>query len=202
MTPSRPKWNHPAVKTAATARVIDDAVAWAAGMGVRHLSDDGTHREFTALLTLAVIECADAYEAARYLELHYEWPVDGDLVRVLDRAYMVMPNMTAPFVHAWVMANKIRFPAAKGNTIRFRIGDAECTGVVVDVLAREARGWAEILNIKQRGKVISVLAEDVIQVTSTGDGRGPNNTPPSNGGTPVAARGGAILRDEKKARAA
>jgi hypothetical protein len=203
--PPRPKWNHQAVKAAAAAKIVDDARVWATAMGIEHASPEGAPSEFAALLALAIIESADAYDAGRYLETFYGWPVNGELVRILDTAYMAMPRLTTPFVHEWVMANNIRFPAKKGNTIKFMIGDAEFSGVVVDTLPREARGWVEVLNVKQKGKVVPVDAEAVVKVTSTLDARQP--TPPNNngGGTPVAPRAGAILieeRDKKRAAAA
>lgn len=197
--PPRPKWNHPDVKSAAALTIVDDVSAWAIAMGV--MSADADKRELAALVTLSILESADAYQAARYLDSFMGWPVNGELVRIIDRAFMSMPKLTTPFIHKWVMEHQVRFPAKKGNTVRFLIGDREFSGVIMDVLPREARGWVELLNVKEKGRVIPLDAEHIIKVTSTGDARQPNAPGPNNGGTPIAPRAGAILKDPKAAAA-
>ena len=78
----RPTWNHPDVKTAAIAEVIDDVRDWAVSSG--HVPEDVNMDELRAIVTLAAIETGDAYMAARYLETHVGWPVDGELARIID----------------------------------------------------------------------------------------------------------------------
>lgn len=189
--PPRPQGNHKEVKTEAAALIYGEVKAWAIGMGA--IPSDVDDRELLALVTLAILESADCYDAARYLEAFYEWPANGELIRIIDRAYLSMPSLTAPFVHAWVMENKVRFPAKEGDEFKFRIGDMETTGTCVGVVRREARGFAELRN----GKVLPVDAEEVVKVFKT---KRPGGKPtPPTGGTPIAPRAGALL---KKANAA
>lgn len=197
--PPRPKWNHRDVKSAAAQTIVDDVSAWAVTMGL--IPADADKRELCALVTLAILESADAYQAARYLDTLMEWPVNGELVKIIDRAYTAMPKLTIPFIHKWVMEHQVRFPAKKGNTVRFLIGDREFSGVIMDVLPREARGWVELLNVKEQGRVIPLDAEHIVKVTATGDARQPKSPGPNNGGTPIAPRGGAILKEPKAAAA-
>jgi hypothetical protein len=197
-TPTRPKLNSEEVMTAAVAWVFPDILNWASDVGLPHVTAEGTG-EFQALVTLAVIESVDGYTAGRYLDEMYDWPVDSVLVRVLDRCYATMPMLVPQLVREWVMAHAIRFPAKKGNGVKVRIGDAEFSCVVTDVHPTEARGWGEVLNAKVKGKVIAVDAEDIVKVTSTGDGTAP--TPPNHptGGTPGALTTGARLLKELRA---
>lgn len=188
--PKRPQWNHTEVKTAAAETIFEDVKEWAVSMGaVPSEMDEEGERMLRALLTLAVLESADAYEAGRYLETTYGWPTTGELIRIIDRAYIAMPNCVTPFVHAWVMENNVRFPAKDGDEFKFRVGDLEVTGVCVGVVRREARGFAEV----RGGKTIPVMAEDVVKVFKT---KRPTGTPPT-GGTPMASRAGAQLREKK-----
>ena len=94
------------------------------------------------------------------------------------------------------MKNRVRFPASEGQDIRFRIGDAELSGTVVGVVRREARGFVELSGMK-KGQVLPVFAEDVVKVYKT---RQPVGRPtPPTGGTPIAMRGGAQLKEAKAA---
>lgn len=176
--PSRPQWNHEAVKTAAVAEVFEDAFRW---LKARIHVVDQDKRDARAVLTLAVIESGDAYAAGRYLENFTQWPVDGELIRIIDRAYLRMPSLTAPVVHEWVMKHKMRFTPKKGQGIRFRLGDAELFGKVIAVNRREALGYVEVAS--RRG-VLPVGAEDVLEAVPM-SGNNKNGNPPT-GGTPVA----------------
>lgn len=188
---TRPQWNHECVKTAAAESIFDDVKSWALTVGA--ITEDADDKEVRALVTLSILQSADAYDAGRYIEDFIGWPVTGELIRIIDRAYCAMPRMVAPFVHEWVMKERVRFPAKNGDEIKFRIGDAEGTGTVVGVVAREARGFVEL----RSGKTVPVLAEEVIKVFKT---KRPGGRPtPPTGGTPVAPRAGAQL---KKANAA
>lgn len=131
----------------------------------------------------------DAFTSAQYLFTEFKWPSDTRLVRHYDSVYRYACAALPSHIRKWVMANAIRFPAKKGNSVKVMVGGVEYSGVITDVLPSEARGWVELLNVKDKGKIVSVNAEDVIKVTSTGNGLSPNtpNTPP-DGGTPVAAR--------------
>ncbi|QJA43013.1 hypothetical protein [Phaeobacter phage MD18] len=190
-TPPRPRWDHKEVKTEAAAHVFSDVKEWAISMAV--VSADVADAEFRALVTLAFLESDDCYEAARYFDDVYDWPVNGELVRIIDRAYQIAPRLTAPFVHAWVMKHNVRFPATSGSEVRVQIGDAEVTGTCIGSVYREARGFVELRN----GKVLPVDAEEVVKVLKT-KRTGSKPTPPT-GGTPIAPRAGALL---KKANAA
>lgn len=184
----RPRENDPDVMAAAVEHVLDGIQAWADANGIVNTDELGGNHEFKALMTIAVMESVDGYGAARYVDTMFDWPADTALVKLLDAAYRTAPLVLPDFVKRWVMATGTRFPAKKGNSVKVRIGDAEFSGVVTDILESEARGWVEVLNAKVKGKVIAINSEEVIKVTSTGDGRMP--TPPSTptGGTPVAAR--------------
>lgn len=157
--PPRPRWNHPCVKEEAARQCVKEVRSWAEDCGV--VEDDSDDREFLALLSVAFIESPDAYQAGRYLEDFFGWPVQIDLMRVLDSAYGKMKYITQGFVHAWVMENNVRFPAKKGQTVRVRVGDAEITGEVLEVIRREARA---ILAPIGKKKPITVYAEEVQEV--------------------------------------
>lgn len=159
-TPPRPRWNHQCVKEAAAQEFADEVRQWATSYGV--VNENADDREFVAVLALTLIESPDAYHAGRYLEDFIGWPVNGDLIRVLDRAYARMRFITSSFVHDWVTENNIRFPAKKGDKIRCKIGDVEINGSVVEVIRREARGMF-LPNNHER--VMVVLAEEIQQVT-------------------------------------
>lgn len=158
--PPRPAWNHAEVKTLAAAEFVDEVQAWAELMGVVEV-DEHDPKEFLALLTLALRESPDAYQAGRYLEDFIGWPVTGDLIRVLDRAYSRMPHLAKECVHTWVTENGVRFPAKKGEGVRFRIGDFEGTGKVIEVIAREATAYVVPTG---KDRPLPVNAEEVLQV--------------------------------------
>lgn len=179
----RPQWNHECVKAEAAKLVVSDVKKWAIEAG--SLTEESDDRELLAVVTLCLIESADCYDAGRYLDSFLGFPVNGNLIRILDRAYNAMPSLTAPFIHTWVMENNVRFAVKQGDEFKFRIGDLEMTGTCVGVVNREARGFAELRN----GKVVPVLAEEVVKVFKT---KRPQARPtPPTGGTPVAARSAA-----------
>lgn len=192
--PTRPQWNHPSVQSKAADAVFEDVKLWAISMGA---FDVETHSEgdLRALLHLCILQSADCYEAAQYCENFFGWPSNGELVRILDSAYRSMPALTTPFVHEWVMEHSVRFKAREGDEVKFRIGDLEVSGTCVGTIAREARGFVELRD----GKVVPVLAEELVRVLKAKRPPArPTPTPPT-GGTPVAPRGGAVLTKRKAA---
>lgn len=157
--PPRPRWNHQCVKEVTAEKYVEAVRHWADNFGA--LEADADDREFLACFTLALIESPDAYQAGRYLEDFFNWPVQADLIRVLDAAYSHMKYATRDLVHTWVMENNVRFPAKKGDTIRCKIGDVEARGRVVEVIKREARG---LFVPNRAARPIFVLAEEIQQV--------------------------------------
>lgn len=199
MTQPRPKWNDPEVQAAAVKAHIGDAAAWASASTDIDLSTEDAQKQFLALITLAVQESADAYTAGRYLETFMGWPVDAALIRVLDRAYAAMPRHVDPFIHAWVMKERVRFPAKNGDFVKFRVGPVDMQGTVVAVIAREARAIVEVRTGPTTTKNMSVNAEEVTSHTKgIAKPKGGGGVPPT-GGTPVAQRGGAVLKEAKAA---
>lgn len=177
----RPQWNHPDAKALAAKECLSEVRTWALQAGV--LSEEDSEAELLAVLTLAMQESADAYDAGRYLESFVDWPTNGNLVRILDRAFHRLRFIVTPLIHAWVMEHNVRFPAKKGQSVRAKIGGHEFTGKVVAVIAREARGFVEPLG--NSSQAIPVNAEEVLRVVPIGSSGGPGNYP--TGGTPVAA---------------
>lgn len=184
----RPQWNHECVQSAAADYVFESVKDWAISMGVFD-ADQHSEAELRAVTHLCIMQSADCYEAARYFDSFCGWPSNGELALILDRAYSAMKTLTAPFVHEWVMANEVRFPAKEGDDIKINIGGAEFTAKCVGVIAREARGFAEL----RTGDTVPVLAEEVAQVFKTKRSTSGTPTPPT-GGTPIAPRGGALLK--------
>ncbi|AMO44257.1 hypothetical protein vBRpoSV10_204 [Ruegeria phage vB_RpoS-V10] len=189
--PTRPTWNTTAVMEEASRLIYGDVKAWADNLGA--IPDGVDEREVLAVVTLAIMESADCYEAGRYLESFCDFPTNGDLIRILDRAYLSMPRLVPPYVRAWVMENAVRFAAKEGDQVLFKIGDAEVRGTCVGAVPTEARGFVEIAGTK-RGQVVPVNGEDLIKVTKAKAAPAPNGGGFPTGGTPVASRGGAELR--------
>ena len=158
-SPPRPRWNQQCVKEAAAREFVDEVRMWADDLGL--LPEDVDDKEFLAVLALALIESPDAYHAGRYLEDFIGWPVNGDLIRVLDRAFGRMKFITSVFVQQWVVKHNVRMRANKGDAIRCKIGDLELSGRMVEVIKREARGIF-IPNGSDRHMI--VLAEEIIQI--------------------------------------
>ena len=157
--PPRPRWNHQCVKEATALEFVDSIRDWAESMGV---VDEGVDdKEFLAVLTLALVESPDAYQAGRYLEDFIEWPVTGELFKILEQAFHRMKFVTRDFVHAWVMENNIRITAKRGDLIRCKVGDLEITGRLQEVIKREAKGYF-IPN--GRDQHMPVYAEEILQV--------------------------------------
>ena len=157
--PPRPRWNHKEVKAAVAVEYSEEVRQWALAHAVDVEGEDP--REFLALLTLALYESPDAYHAGRYLEDFVGWPVNGDLIRILDKVYHRMPATTTPFVMRWVVKNNVKFEAAKGSEVRARIGEVEVGGTITDVLVKEARGF---LKLPGSDRIMSVNAEEVFEV--------------------------------------
>jgi hypothetical protein len=169
--PPRPRWNHQCVKEETAREFVDQVREWADNLGI--VPEDVDEKEFLAALALALIESPDAYHAGRYLEDFIGWPVNGDLICVLDRAFSRMKFVTSQFVHQWVTENNVRFPAQKGDLIRCKIGDLELTGRVTEVLRREARGLF-VPNGKKTH--MPIFAEEVLQILPERKQR-PDNPP-------------------------
>lgn len=159
--PPRPRWNHVEVKEAVAIEYVDAVRDWANLHGA--VDGEATDREFLVAVAMAFRESPDAYQAGRYLEDFFEWPVTGELIKIFDRAYARMQHVTRKFVLEWVAKNNVRFPAKKGEGVRFRIGDVEIGGTVVEILKHEAKA---IVRANGKGKALSVNAEEVLQVTS------------------------------------
>jgi hypothetical protein len=198
MTASRPKWNDPEVQQAAVIAGIASVADWArASIPAVDLSSEESQMHLRAVVTLAVQESADAYGAGRYLETFMEWPVDAMLFRALDTIYSAMPKEADKAVHAWVMKERVRFKPVETNFVKFKIGPVDMQGTVVAVIAREARGIVEVKTGPGKTKNVSVNAEDIVSFTKGITKPTGGNNP--TGGTPIAARGGAILKEAKAA---
>lgn len=200
MPQKRPQWNHPDVQTEAVAQVLPDVLDWAKAMQVLP-ADAGqqTQHEAQAIVTLAVQESADAYEAGRYLDNIIDWPVNGELIRILDRAYRAMPLLVPNAVHAWVMQEQVRVSGNVGDHIRFKVGDAELHGTIAGVIRREARLIVEVRKGPNKTDALSVNAEDIVKVSPARTKPSGSNPTPPTGGTPVAMPGGAQLKESRAA---
>ena len=89
------------------------------------------------------------------------------------------------------MEHAVRFLPKEGDEFKFKVGDAEITGTCAGAIRREARGFAELRD----GTVLPVLAEEVVKVFQTKRPAGTKRPPPV-GGTPVAPRAGAQLKED------
>jgi hypothetical protein len=198
MITSRPKWDDPEVKQSAVAVMIDSIRGWAEQTSAfTDLSSEEIKTNFCAVVTLAVQENADAYLAAKYLDTFMDWPADAELFRVLDSAYKVMHKEADKAVAAWVMKENVRFKPKETDFVKFKIGPVVMQGTVSAVIPNEARGIVSVSTGTQSTKYISVNAEDIISFTKVvTKPRGGNNP---TGGTPVAARASAVLKEEKAA---
>jgi len=162
----RPCWHHNDVKAAVAVEYVDEVQSWANMYGAKGANADS--REFLAGFTLALQESADAYQAGRYLDDFFDWPVAGDLLSILDRCYARMPFMVKGFVQQWVMRTSLRFPAKKGDIVKCRVGAVELGGEVIEVLHSEAVG---IVALNGNGKLLNVNAEEVLEIVSTKEDR-------------------------------
>jgi len=158
----RPQWNHPDVKTLAVAEVIADVRTWAVTIGA--VPEDHNQAEFLALVTLAMIESPDAYDFVRYIHQFFDWPVDGKLTRIIDRAYLRLKILTPIVVRKWVMKTGARFPHKEGTSIAFRIGDVNMRGTVKAVINGEAVAMVEVFTRKPR--IVRVMAEEVLHIVT------------------------------------
>lgn len=158
--PPRPRWNFPEVKDAVAKEYVEKVREWALLHGVE---EEATDREFLVAIAMALRESPDAYQAGRYLDDFYDWPVTGELVTIFESAFARTKTITRRFVLEWVVENNVRFPGKKGEGVRFRIGDAELGGTVAELLTSEAKA---VVKVNGNGKPIIVNAEEVLQVTS------------------------------------
>lgn len=159
--PPRPRWNHNIVKHAVAREYVGDVRNWAELHGVTDI--EASDREYLVAVTMALQESPDAYQAGRYLDDFFEWPVTHELIKIFDAAFIRQHTATHKFVIEWVVENNVRFPAKKGEGVRFRIGDAEIGGTVLEILRQEAKA---VVRVNGNGKNIVVNAEEVLQVTS------------------------------------
>jgi len=157
--PPRPRWNHKEVKAAVAVEYADEVRDWATSHAV--LDTEAKVRELLALLTLALYESPDAYHAGRYLEDFIGWPVNGDLIRILDKAYRRMAFATTPFVMRWVAKNNVKFGAVKGDQVKARIGEIEVGGTITDVVVKEARGF---MTLPGNDRILNVNAEEIFEI--------------------------------------
>ncbi len=158
----RPQWNHPDVKTLAVAEVIEDVRVWAVTIGA--VPEDHNKVEFLALVTLAMIESPDAYDFVRYIHQFFDWPVDGNLTRIIDRAYLRLRILTPKVVREWVIKTGTRFPHKEGVSIAFRIGDANMRGTIKAVIKGEALAMVEVFSRKPR--IVRVMSEEVLHIVT------------------------------------
>lgn len=174
--PPRPCWNHKCVKEAAAYAFVDPIREWAEGIGA--VTEGVDDKQFLALLSLALIESSDSYQAARYLEDFLDWPVTLELLKILEAAFHRMKYITRDLTHTWVMEHNIRIPAEEGNMIRCKIGDLEVTGRLCEVVKREARGF-----FIPNGHVsyMTVYAEEILQVVPERTLK--QDAPPTDGST-------------------
>ena len=156
------------MKEAVAAEFVKPVREWAELHGAVP-NQNATDKDYLVAVALALIESPDAYQAGRYFEDFFDWPVTGDLIRILDQAYARMKVVVRRFVLEWVLENNVRFPAKKGEGIRFRIGDLELSGVIIEVLGHEAKG---VVKLSNKGKHWAVNAEDVLEVTSPAEAKG------------------------------
>jgi len=159
--PPRPRWNHKPVKESVAKEFVGEVRDWADLNGVI-ATKDATEQDYLVALAVTLIESPDAYQAGRYLDDFFDWPVAGDLIRILDRAYQHMHKAVRKHVLEWVIENNIRFPGKKGEGVRFRIGDLELSGTIVEVLRHEAKA---VVKLNAKDKHWNVNAEDVLQIT-------------------------------------
>lgn len=157
--PPRPAWNHKVVKEAVAVEYVEEVRKWAYLHGA--VEEDVDDREFLAAVTLAILESPDAYQTGRYLEDFYEWPVTMELVRIFQAAFARLKPLSRKYVLEWVVKNNVRFPGKKGSVVKCRIGDAELSGSVVEVVSSEA---AAVVRLRGSEKLLTVYAEDVISV--------------------------------------
>jgi len=158
--PARPRWNFIEVKTAAAKEIFEEVRQWALDRDVDNAKGDP--KEFRALVTLALLESADAYWATNYLHNIYDWPADNDLSKIIQHAYARMPRLLTPFIHAWVMQNSVRLVAKEKDGIKFRVGTVEMVGTVIACIPREAR---MIVSVGGKKSVnMSVPAEEFLKV--------------------------------------
>jgi hypothetical protein len=157
--PPRPRWNHKIVKEAVAARFVEEVRAWAEMNGA--VAEETEDKEFRVATALAILESPDAYQAGRYLDDFYDWPVNHDLIRIFERAFHQLKPATRAFVQAWVLKNNVRFKAERGDTVHFCIGDLEMSGAVMEVITTEA---IAVVKLRGSGKLITVYAEDVMSV--------------------------------------
>lgn len=197
MTP-RPKWNDPEVQQAAVAANLEPVCNWLSSNLPGWDGSDDSKQHVRALVTLAVQESADAYTAGRYIHDFIGWAVDRPLISALDIIYAAMPKEADKAVHAWVMKEQVRFPAKVSDFVKFRIGPVDMQGTVSAVIAREARAIVEIKTGPNQTKHVSVNAEEVTS-HSKGLTKPTGGKNPPTGGTPIAMRGGAILKEAKAA---
>ncbi len=160
--PPRPQWNHPDVKTAAAADIVELVWAWSRRVDIYPDDDSVDQKEFAALITAAVLCSVDAYACGRYLADYHDWPCDGELVRYLDAAYLAMPFRLTPVITRWAMKHNIRFKAVEGQVIEFTIEGKSNMGTVTAVIAAEAIGFVDVNPKKSR--IIRVPAECVTNI--------------------------------------
>jgi len=161
-TTPRPQWNHPDVKALAVAEIIDDVRTWAVECGA--VPEDHNSDEFRALITLAMIESPDAYDFSRYVQQFFDWPANGVLTRIVDRAYLRLKILTPRVVREWVIATGIRFPYEEKISIAFRVGDESLRGIIKAVLKDEAAAMVQVFARKPR--VMRVMAEEVLHIVT------------------------------------
>lgn len=156
--PVRPRRNDIAVMSQAAAEIVPEVHDWACKMKATTVAPDD--KEFRALITLAILESADSYQALRYLDDFLGWPVGPELASIFDKAFARMPRIADDMVMDWVLATGARFPAKAGQGVNVKIGDVEFVGKVEAVIRKEARGIVRTYGSNRQA--VSVLAEEVL----------------------------------------
>ena len=155
------------MKEAVAKEYVEEVKKWAFSHGA--VDEDTPDKEFLVATALAFRESPDAYQAGRYLEDFFDWPVTGELVRLFEGAFSRMKTITRRFVLEWVVENNVRFPGKKGEGVRFRIGDLELSGTILELIRDEAKAVVK-LNVK--GRNYTVCAEEVVEIISPAEAKG------------------------------
>lgn len=161
---ARPQHNSTSVVKRAAEEYFNLVWEWAVESGYMCEDSEDTHPEFFALLFHAMDQMPDSYECGRYLEDEHNWPTDGILIRILDRAYASLRYHQRREEYKWVVSTGVRFPANAGDKVSFRCDGKRDIGVVKDVIQRAAAAYVDVSVEVKKPRVVRVLAEDVLKV--------------------------------------
>ena len=179
--PQRPHKTDDDVREAAATDCRAAIEAWAKNKGIT-LSDE----DFMCIV-LAVMDMPDSFSAAKYVEPAIGHPVDFAFVSLLDFIYRSLQSFEDAATTAWVMKNKVRFPAQEGQGVRYMVGGTEHVGRVVGVVQRLALGYVNAMGSKPGSSAAhtKINAEDIVAVVAIGGTDTTSDETPPDGGTPV-----------------